>query len=489
METKLKKVVTYARYSSKNQKYGSIVAQQRAMRKHCKGKYEIVKEYVDEAKTATNANRPQFQQMIVDTKNSDIYAVIVHKLDRFSRSKVDTYAYKAILEKRGIKLISVEEPVNMNNIADELLADIIIVLNEFYSKNLAREVQKGKKEGAYKCLHLGGTPAYGYDVDNDRKYIINPKESQAVKKIFAMYLNDYSYQAIADYLNKHGYKTKKGLEFNKNSFSSILENAERYSGVYIYNRTEKKRLDGTRNSHAVKADDEIIRIPDGMPSIISKETYHQFLHKVESNRNTGSLFHSKRYYLLNGVIRCGKCGRMYSGCASHSGRSKKLYSSYKCPNSRDSCKNKSVSMKYINEYVLKLILDSYCTQANNGRIIKKLNSKVDRNNKEITNKVVSLKNSLKHKQGALKKVLSIDNDGASSIVDNLMVEIRDLKDEILKFETSKQVPYTETDVMMAERLFIKYMLQKNTPLCRKLIRSIVKKVLVYDDRIEVTLSV
>ena len=42
-----------------------------------------------------------------------------------------------------------------------------------------------------------------------------------------MFLNDYSYQQIADYLNKNGYTTKKGLPFNKNSFSSILENAEK----------------------------------------------------------------------------------------------------------------------------------------------------------------------------------------------------------------------------------------------------------------------
>ncbi len=487
MAKKLKNVFTYARFSSKNQKHESIIAQQRAMREYCKGKYNIVKNYVDEAKSAKNDDRPQFQKMIMDASKFGVEAIIVHKFDRFSRNIYDFFHYKCVLQKKGIRLISVIEPVE-DSPEGRLFEIIMFGFAAFYIENMAREIEKGKKESAYQCLHLGGTPAYGYDVGNDRKYVINPMESQAVKKIFDMYLTDYSYQEIANVLNKCGYKTKKGLDFNKNSFISILENAERYTGVYMYNRAEAKRLDGTRNSRAYKKEDEIIKIPDGMPRIISDETYYQYLQKSNENKNSGNMFHSRRYYLLNGVMKCGKCGRMYSGCTSCSGRNKTPYSSYKCPNSRTSCNNKPVSMGYINIFVLNILAHLYCTEKNESYVLKRVNFEVKKKTKKIKNKIISLKNLLINKQSKLQKLVSSCEDEVNCEIDKLKEEIRNIEDRIMKLKASKPTPYTLEDIQMAESLFVEYMFKKDTPLCRKFIRNSVDEVLVYDDRVDVTLS-
>ena len=50
-------------------------------------------------------------------------------------------------------------------------------MNEYYSKNLSREVKKGKKENALKAIHNGGIPPLGYDLDENKKYIINKKKN------------------------------------------------------------------------------------------------------------------------------------------------------------------------------------------------------------------------------------------------------------------------------------------------------------------------
>ena len=482
----LKNVFIYARYSSHMQTDMSIKAQLRAIKEFCKDKYKIIGTYVDEAKSATNDARPEFQRMISDTKNTNVQAVIVHKLDRFSRNRYDAYMYKALLEKRNVKLISVTEQID-NSPEGEFMESIMFAMSDFYSKNLAREVQKGKKEAAHQALYLGGTPAYGYDVDENRKYILNPKESKAVKLIFDMYLNDYSYQQIADALNKRGCRTKKGLEFNKNSFSSILENAERYAGVYIYNKTEKKRCDGTRNSHAQKADEEIIKISGGMPRIISDETFYKVKEKMKINKEIIGKFHSKRYYLLNGLIRCGECGKSYTGNTSYAGRNKTKYSIYRCK-----CSNKDVNIIYLNDYILTLISDMIFDNRYKEVILRKLNDKLKKRIKENTNKMVSYKNAMKYKQASLehlKKMVGYNEDEKlKKEYLALETEIDEYNKLIAECNSYDKRLLTDDDFIKIKKYFKKYMTNCSSLVCRKLIRSMIREIIIYHDKIEVLLT-
>jgi hypothetical protein len=80
----------YARYSSDNQREESIDAQIRAIKEYCaRNSISIVKVYADEARSATTADRPSFLQLIKDSALDIFDAVIVHKLDRFSRARYD----------------------------------------------------------------------------------------------------------------------------------------------------------------------------------------------------------------------------------------------------------------------------------------------------------------------------------------------------------------------------------------------------------------
>ncbi|MFK4343627.1 MULTISPECIES: recombinase family protein [unclassified Paenibacillus] len=65
----IQRAAAYARFSSDNQRDESIDAQVRAIEAYCKQKgFELVKIYIDRAKSATSDKRPQFQQMIVDSE-------------------------------------------------------------------------------------------------------------------------------------------------------------------------------------------------------------------------------------------------------------------------------------------------------------------------------------------------------------------------------------------------------------------------------------
>lgn len=141
-----------------------------------------------------------------------------------------------MLEKYGVRLVSVLE--NFDDSPESIILQSVIEgYNEYYSKNLAREVMKGLKENALASKFNGGVPPLGYDINKETlKYKINNFEAEAVKLIFKMYLQGEGYTSIINELNRRGFKTKKGNSFGKNSLYDILRN-ERYTGVYIYNKS------------------------------------------------------------------------------------------------------------------------------------------------------------------------------------------------------------------------------------------------------------
>ena len=65
-------------------------------------------------------NRPAFQQMLKDSKDGEFQAVIVHKMDRFSRNTVDTLSTIDELKSCGIDVISAYERIE-NTLMGNLL--------------------------------------------------------------------------------------------------------------------------------------------------------------------------------------------------------------------------------------------------------------------------------------------------------------------------------------------------------------------------------
>lgn len=206
---KIKIAVSYCRFSSDLQHNSSIEAQKRFVSLFAsQNGYEISHFYCDRAKSGKNMNRPAFQQMLEDSKKGDFQAIIVHKMDRFSRNTVDTLSTIDELKNRGIEVISAYERIE-NTPMGNLLLKIISGMSEYYISNLANEVLKGQRENAYQCKANGGIGCLGYDIIN-QKYVINEKEAEEVRLIFQMYAKGYGYNTIIDKLNCLGYQTKAG---------------------------------------------------------------------------------------------------------------------------------------------------------------------------------------------------------------------------------------------------------------------------------------
>lgn len=81
--------VIYARFSSHGQTEQSIEGQLRECYEYAKrNNLIILHEYIDRALSGTNDKRPEFQQMIEDSKKKEFEYVLVYQLDRFARSRL-----------------------------------------------------------------------------------------------------------------------------------------------------------------------------------------------------------------------------------------------------------------------------------------------------------------------------------------------------------------------------------------------------------------
>jgi site-specific DNA recombinase len=363
--------VIYARYSSSNQREESIEAQVRACQEYAqRNGLQIIDIYADSAKTGTNAERENFQRMIDDSAKGIFRYVVIHKLDRFSRDRYDSVTYKRKLKINGVVLRSVLENLD-GSPESQILESMLEGMAAYYSQNLSRECLKGQLENGYKCIHNGGIPPLGYDVDKEtRTYIVNEEEAEIVRYIFSNYAEGAGYSQILAYLNGMGFRSKRGREFGKNSLHDLLKN-ERYTGVYTFNLRLEKDVTGTRNPQ-FKPREEWIYIEGGMPAIIDKETFNKVQVRLAFNKKNAGYFKTKRVYMLSGLIKCGECGAPMYGNSHIDGRHGTEYLNYECSGNayKKICQSRGIRKESIENYVLDQLQEKLFTQGS----IKKLSS-------------------------------------------------------------------------------------------------------------------
>lgn len=488
MSITIHRVAQYARFSSDNQRTESIDAQLRAMNQFCKQQHwQVVATYTDEARSATTDNRPQFQQMIADSGKGIFDIILVHKLDRFSRDRYDSAIYKKRLKKNNVQLCSVLERID-DSPESIMMESVLEGMAEYYSRNLGREVMKGMKETALQCKHTGGCPPLGYDVGEDRRLVINQHEAEAVKAIFEMFAEGYGYSAIADYLNEHGYTTKRGRIFGKNSLYEILNN-EKYTGVFVFNRAAAKS-DSKRNNHAYKTNDNIIRVPGGCPEIISKSLFEKVQRIKASNRRNTGRYHSKEFYLLTGKVYCGVCGKRIQGNLRFSGERKNRHCTYRCDEPKQLCKNKENNKDYLDAYVADLLRQKIFNKAALRRRINAVNKYITSYNAEFDERYESIKTELDEVTVALSNITVAVEKGVltdaiierSEALEQRKSVIQAQLAELRRFEPLKLENYLH--------LIEDYKnLKRNTAEFRTFVQTYIDRVVTYPYHIEIVLDV
>jgi len=282
MEKSTKRVATYRRVSSDEQVEGnSLEAQRDTMRQYAESKdWEIVTEYEDGGYSGGNDDRPAFKRMIAAALDGEFEIVLVHKLDRFSRNREDAIVYKSQLKKKGIRIVSVSEPLD-DSPASMITEAVLEAYNEYFLVNLAHEIRKGKYKGAQNGDYQGGTLKLGYTL-NDGKIVADKEEADTVNLIFQRYANGTSISKLVEWLNAQGKPCKKNGQWFVQKVSRILKDRT-YIGEGKYGQ---------------------VIMP--YPPIVETDLFNRVQSKLNHNKkHTGP---NKRLYMLRSLGRCGECG-------------------------------------------------------------------------------------------------------------------------------------------------------------------------------------
>ena len=354
--------VIYARYSSDNQREESIEGQIRECTAYAeKNGITIVKHYIDRAISAKTDNRPQFQQMVKDSDKKLFDIVLVWKLDRFARNRYDSARYKTQLKKNGVKLMSATEIISEGP-EGIILESVLEGYAEYYSADLAEKVVRGQTENILKGRCNGGRGTFGYTLDSERKFHIDPLTSPFVLESFKKYRDGLTMKEIRDWLNENGIKNPVGGAFTYNSVEHMLKN-RRYIG-------ELKFRD--------------VVVPDAIPPIIPLELFEDVQEKIAKNKKAPARRKAEDDYLLTTKLHCGYCGALMFG-ESGTSRTGEVHRYYKCATvkKRKGCKKKTVRKQWLEDLVvnqtMKLVRDDAAMES----IIAKVMELQDRENTNL----------------------------------------------------------------------------------------------------------
>lgn len=235
MEEK-KKAVAYLRVSTEGQfgedKFG-LDGQRSMIEKYAaENDYEIVKWYADEGISGVKDNRPALNEILFG-EESGFEAVIVAKSDRVARDIKLYFYYLYVLEKKGVRLISVQENFDENNELSGIYRSIMLFVAEQERKNIMIRTSGGRRVKANNGGYSGGRVPYGYRAKG-HQLEINPEEAQIVEIVFNKWEDGFTLKDTARYLNDNGFKTRKGKKFQCSGIDSIRRNKQFYLGNYKY---------------------------------------------------------------------------------------------------------------------------------------------------------------------------------------------------------------------------------------------------------------
>ena len=316
--------VAYARFSSDRQHESSIEAQRTAIEAYAERHgITILAFYADRAISGTTDKRPEFLRLLSDLKTRPVDFVLVHKYDRFSRSRYDAAIYARLIQQRGGRLVAVAQDFGVGPEA-VIMEALMQAWAEYYSLNLSTEVLKGRKVSVKKGRHPGGMYPFGYESDGAGGYRIVELEAYYVRRLYqAVVSGTPTITSITDEMRDAGIRGRRGRYLHPGNIAGMLKSPI-YAGIY------EQQAGGDKE-----------RIINHHPAIVPMKTYEEALKVITARQNAGRA--PRQEYLLTGLVRCC-CGKPMYAHVAH--RGERTYASYIC---YGSCGNRGIRMEELDE--------------------------------------------------------------------------------------------------------------------------------------------
>jgi site-specific DNA recombinase len=318
--------VIYCRVSSKEQVDGtSLESQQIACKEYAtRNHLNVVRVFVERGESAKFADRPQLLEMLEFCAKPErgIEQVLVWKVDRLARNVGDHFSIKAGLMKRGIRVVSVTEPIDAKpegKLLETILAGFAQFDNDIRAarctQGMRRKIQEGifpwKPPLGYKSANRPGAKKTLPDVPDQPAFSI----IQAGLLEFAA--GNLTKARLLRLFNARGLRSKHGNLLAPQSIDHLLSDLF-YAGV-IRDPWSGEEFHG------------------GHVATISRQAFNAIQQIIGKRSNSVPHQSARTEFPLRTFVRCANCEATLTGAFSR-GRSAR-YPYYRC--FRHDCDNKS----------------------------------------------------------------------------------------------------------------------------------------------------
>lgn len=301
MVNRLPNIIGYVRVSTTNQEEkGSSPEVQKAkiIEKARELKGNLIKIYIDAAKTGTNMNRPGLKEMLARCSEKDINKLIVYDTSRLSRDTKDYLTIKALLAQYKVEVIpltgmSSEGSDPYSKFFDEILAAVNSLhprISGYKARLTAIEKMKFGIYPSFAPIGYLNAENKNSTCSYDKRFVTPDKTiAPFVTEAFKMYAaGNHSIFSIRQYLHGNGVKGKFGKDLQYSVVYRIL------SSPFYY---------GWMEWGGVK------KMGKHTP-LIDKATF-EIVQEILREKGNYGIRKRKHTFLLNGFVFCQGCLRRY----------------------------------------------------------------------------------------------------------------------------------------------------------------------------------
>src|SRR5438874_8977110 len=247
---KLARCAIYTRKSSEHNlhlAFTSLDAQREACEAYIKSQAHegwrlIPTRYGDGAFSGASLERPAVQRLLSDVRVGTIDVVLVYKVDRLTRSLADFAKVIELFDTHAVSFVSVTQSFNTSSSMGRLTLNVLLSFAQFERELIGERVRDKIAASKRKGIWVGGPVPLGYAAV-DKKIVVIPVEAEAVRTIFARYLELGSVRALAEDLDSRGIRSKPrrlsdgrtigGGRFGVGALAYLLKNRF-YIGEVVY---------------------------------------------------------------------------------------------------------------------------------------------------------------------------------------------------------------------------------------------------------------
>lgn len=321
----------YARVSSEHQaKEGTIESQIVAIREYIREhgwELEPGSEYIDNGISGTTLERAGLERLRDQIAAKQYERVVVLGRDRLSRIFVHQEYLREEWKKKGCELVYVQES-NEETPGGLLASRVRGLFAEYDRESLLDRTRRGQLHRARQGEPYGCPPwGYRYVPSEGRVAACWKVEAEAAAWVHQVYVwvgqEHLAIREVARRLNEAGVQPQGGgAGWRESSMHRMLTNPA-YRGETYYHRSickAGKQMEGPWKQ--LRPDEEWIAIP--VPAIVTENEWQMVQEELDRHRELAQRHATPQRYLLQGLLKCGQCGRKLAG----RNQSKHLY--YAC---------------------------------------------------------------------------------------------------------------------------------------------------------------